>query len=418
MANQYKGIAYLRRKLAVKRERVLLRYKYYEQKDHHLPRNLLVPTELQNTFKAVLGWSSTAVDSMADCLSFRGFRNDNFNMQQIYEMNNPDVLFDSAILGALISSCDFIYISEDETGFPRLQVIDGANATGIIDPITNMLEEGYAVLKRDEYEKPTTEAYFIPGKTYIYTKDEKNPVVFSHYAPYPLLVPIIYRPDSRRPFGHSRLSRACMSAQNNANDTLLNMSICSEANSFPQKYVLGMDEDAENINEGHRAALSDFLQINRGSGGGVPTVGQFAQAQLSAYVEELETWAGIFAAECDLTTSDLGFHIENTSDADNYAISHSKLQNKAFKAQRNFGVGFLNAGYLAACVRDKYPYKRKQVYQTKVLWEPIFTPGASTIAAIGDAAVKVNQAVPGYFGDKNLRDLTGMDSDNSTGGSF
>jgi hypothetical protein len=29
----------------------------------------------------------------------------------------------------------------------------------------------------------------------------------------------------------------------------------------------------------------------------------------------------------------------------------------------------------------------------------------------GDAAIKVNQAVPGYFNTNNLRDLTGIDSD-------
>ena len=31
---EYKGIAYLRRKLALKQTRVLLRYEYYEMKNH------------------------------------------------------------------------------------------------------------------------------------------------------------------------------------------------------------------------------------------------------------------------------------------------------------------------------------------------------------------------------------------------
>ena len=29
---------------------------------------------------------------------------------------------------------------------------------------------------------------------------------------------------------------------------------------------------------------------------------------------------------------------------------------------------------------------------------------------IGDAAIKINQAVPGYFGSENLCDLIGIDS--------
>lgn len=420
MANQYKGIAYLRRKLSVKRGRVLMRYKYYEMKDSHQPRNLMVPPALRSKFRFVSGWCTKSVDSLADRLQFRGFDNDNFDMDTIYKMNNADVLFDSAILGALISSCDFIYISRDEFGNPRLQVIDGANATGIIDPITNMLIEGYAVLKRDpDTDKPILEAYFVAGQTVIY-ENGLNPYSVSNPAPYPLLVPIINRPDAKRPFGHSRISRACMSYQDNTKDALMNMCICSEVNSFPQKYILGMDPDADPL-DGEQASMARFLQVFRSSDQSVPnpTVGQFAQAQMTPYIDEIKTYASLFAGETGLTTDDLGFTTANPASYDAIRASHESLRLAARKAQRSLGIGFMNAGYLAACLRDNYSYKRNQIYQTKPLWEPIFEPDASAIGLIGDAAVKVNQAVPGYFGDKNLRDLTGMDSDNSSaGGSF
>lgn len=419
MANQYKGIAYLRRKMSVKRSRVLMRYKYYEMKDSHQPRNLMVPPSLRSKFRFVSGWCTKAVDSLADRLQFRGFDNDNFDMGTIFQMNNSDVLFDSAILGALISSCDFIYISQDEFGNPRLQVIDGANATGIIDPITNMLEEGYAVLQRDpDTDKPILEAYFVAGETVIYQNGMK-PYSVSNPAPYPLLVPIINRPDAKRPFGHSRISRACMSYQNNTKDALMNMCICSEVNSFPQKYIIGMDPDADPL-DGEQASMSRFLQVFRSSDQSAPnpTVGQFAQAQMTPYIDEIKTYASLFAGETGLTADDLGFTTANPASYDAIRASHESLRLAARKAQRSLGIGFINAGYLAACLRDNYSYKRNQIYQTKPLWEPIFEPDASAIGLIGDAAVKVNQAVPGYFGDKNLRDLTGMDSDNSTGGSF
>ena len=419
MANQYKGIAYLRRKMSVKRSRVLMRYKYYEMKDSHQPRNLMVPPSLRSKFRFVSGWCTKAVDSLADRLQFRGFDNDNFDMGTIFQMNNADVLFDSAILGALISSCDFIYISQDEFGNPRLQVIDGANATGIIDPITNMLEEGYAVLQRDpDTDKPILEAYFVAGETVIYQNGMK-PYSVSNPAPYPLLVPIINRPDAKRPFGHSRISRACMSYQDNTKDALMNMCICSEVNSFPQKYIIGMDPDADPL-DGEQASMSRFLQVFRSSDQSAPNpaVGQFAQAQMTPYIDEIKTYASLFAGETGLTADDLGFTTANPASYDAIRASHESLRLAARKAQRSLGIGFINAGYLAACLRDNYSYKRNQIYQTRPLWEPIFEPDASAIGLIGDAAVKVNQAVPGYFGDKNLRDLTGMDSDNSTGGSF
>ena len=82
----------------------------------------------------------------------------------------------------------------------------------------------------------------------------------------------------------------------------------------------------------------------------------------------------------------------------------------ARKAQRSFGTGFLNAGYLAACVRDEFAYRRRQVYLTKPLWEPIFEPDTAMLSGIGDGAIKLNQAVPGYFNKDNLRNITGIEA--------
>ncbi len=84
----------------------------------------------------------------------------------------------------------------------------------------------------------------------------------------------------------------------------------------------------------------------------------------------------------------------------------------ARKAQRTFGSGFLNAGFLAACIRDGVPYRRDQLYMTTPQWEPVFEPDAAALGLIGDGAAKVNQAVPGYFGANNIRRLTGVPMDN------
>ena len=91
------------------------------------------------------------------------------------------------------------------------------------------------------------------------------------------------------------------------------------------------------------------------------------------------------------------------------AACYESLRLKAKKAQRTFGSGFLNVGYLAACLRDNYPYEREAVYMTKPLWEPIFEPDASCIGLLGDGLIKINQAVPGYVTRENLRDLTGIE---------
>lgn len=401
----YKGREYLQNRLELKRHRVLLRYKYYDMKNSIKYFRSLIPADFM-WMAETLGWCGKAVDSLADRLSFREFRNDNFDLNSIYAMNNGDILPDSAMLSALIASCCFVYISEDIDGYPRLQVIDGANATGDPDPITGMLKEGYAVISRDKYNNPDVTAYFVAGRTEYY-QGSRLIRMDSNMAPYPLLVPIIYRPDAMRPFGHSRISRACMNLMQGALRTLLRSEVSAEFYSFPQKYVTGLDPDAERL-DNWRATISSFLSFDKGENGDSPKLGQFAQQSMSPFTEQLRTFASLFAGETGLTLDDLGFVTDNPSSADAIKASHENLRLAARKAQKTFGSGLLNVGFLAACVRDQYSYSRQQFYLTKAAWDPVFEPDAAMLSGIGDGIGKINQAIPGYFGHMNTQDLTGI----------
>ena len=404
----YRGMAYLRRKLACKRQRVGLRYRYYEMKNSVRELNLVIPAEFK-AIGACLGWCGKAVDSLGDRLIFRTFRNDNFDLNTIYQMNNPDILFPSAVQSALIAACSFIYLDLGEDGFPRMQVIDGGNATGVLDDTTGLLIEGYAVLQRDDLGNPTREVYLRAGETWYYDKGQR-PRMEPNPAPYPLLVPILYRPDARRPFGHSRITRACMQIMQGALRTIKRSEISAEFYSYPQKYVLGLSPDAEPMDKS-RATISSFLQFGKDDAGDHPVVGQFQQQSMSPYTEQLRTFAALFSGETGLTLDDLGFVTDNPSSAEAIKASHENLRLAARRAQATFGSGLLNAGYLAACLRDNFAYQRRQLYLTKPVWEPVFEPDAAMLSSIGDGAYKINQAVPGYFGADNLRDLTGVDAE-------
>lgn len=399
------GISYLRSKCAKKRHRVDLRYEYYEMKHIAPDLHISTPKEIY-WLQQKLGWCAKAVDALADRLQFREFRYDNFDLTTIYQLNNSDILMDSAIRSALIASCCFIYVSADADGFPRLQVIDGANATGIIDPITGMLSEGYAVLDRDEYGKPTTEAYFVPGRTDIYKANvfSYSVAVSSNYC---ALVPVIHRPDAKRPFGHSRISRTCMDLQDSAVRTIKRSEISAEFYSYPQKYVTGLSDAAEI--DTWKATISSMMMFTKDEDGDKPSVGQFSQQSMAPHTEQLRMFASMFGGETGLTLDDLGFASGNPSSAEAIKAAHENLRMAARKAQANFATGFINAGIVAASIRDAFPYWRKAFYRTKVIWEPLFEPDATQLSAIGDGAIKINQAIPDYMGQNNLYDLTGID---------
>ena len=408
---ELRGIDYLRKKLSLYQSRVNLRYKYYAMQHYRAPIGITIPAHVRAKYRATLGWTAKGVDCLADRLVFREFTNDDFNVTEIFDRNNPDILFDSAILAALIGSCCFIYISKGEDDEVRLQVIEASNATGVIDPITGLLVEGYAVLARDDYNQPTLEAYFEPNATHFIPKNGK-PYSVANEAGIPLLVPVIHRPDAVRPFGRSRITRSGMYYQKEAEQTFERANITAEFYSWPQKYIIGLDPDAEQL-ETYKATVSSLLTISASDSGEKPSIGQFTTASMSPFTEQLRTAAAGFAGEMGLTLDDMGFVSDNPSSVEAIKASHENLRLAGRKAQRSLGAGLLNVAYVAACLRDDFHYERSQFVRTTVKWEPLFEADANTMTMIGDGVVKLNQALPGYINAETIRDLTGIAGDMS-----
>jgi hypothetical protein len=203
---------------------------------------------------------------------------------------------------------------------------------------------------------------------YIYSGGKQQDV-YTSKAPYALLVPVIYRPDARRPFGHSRISRANMSQVRYAARVLWRSEVSAEFYSFPQKYVLGMDKKSQFNNR--LATLSSFLRIDKDSNGDHPVVGQFQQQSMLPYTEQLKMIASVFAGENGLTLDDLGFSTANPTTREAIQAAHETLRDTAENAQSCFGSAFLNVGYLAACLRDDHAYSRSLLYQTRPVWKPV-----------------------------------------------
>lgn len=405
------GIEKLRKKLKFKRTRGLLRYEYYEEKQRAADLGISTPEGLE-WFSCVNGWCTKAVDGLADRLQFDQFENDNFKFKEMFDQNNPDIFFDDAILSALITSCSFVYISKGAgEGRVRFQIIDGTNATGVLDDFTKLLVEGYAVLDRDDKGNPISEAYFTPGKTEVYTKGSDQVAVETFKCDYCALVPIIYKPDARRPFGHSRISRACMEYAKAAMRTLKRTEISAEFYSFPQKYATGLSQDAE-LMDSWKATMSAMLTFTKDEDGERPTLGQFQQGSMAPHVEELKSIASMFAGETGLTLDDLGFVTSNPSSAEAIKAAHEGLRLIAAKAQRCFAVGFKNVGYIGACLRDNQDYTREEIFETRVAWRPVFEPDAATLSLIGDGVLKLNQAMQNgndYINEDRMRRLTGIE---------
>ena len=157
--------------------------------------------------------------------------------------------------------------------------------------------------------------------------------------------------------------------------------------------------------------MSAMLRFDKDEDGHSPTLGQFTQQSMSPYTEQLRMAAAMFSGETGLTLDDLGFVTDNPSSAEAIKAAHETLRLIARKAQRSYETSFANIGYIAASVRDEMPYARTLVPAMKGIWLPVFEPDAAMLSSIGDGAIKMNQAIPGYFTRGNMKELTGIESD-------
>ncbi|HGA1177806.1 hypothetical protein Q7V18_02120 [Streptococcus suis] len=407
----YKGMSYLRKKLALYQSGVKKRYRFYAMADRDNTKSFIIPDNVKSMYNSVMGWTAHSVDALADRIIFREFANDNFEATEIFDANNPDIFFDTAIQSALIASCCFVYLVPNPDGLPKMQVIEASKATGVIDTTTFLLTEGYAILEVDENDNPVLEAYFTKDVTWYYPK-VANPYSISNPTGQPLLVPIIHRPDAVRPFGRSRITRAGMYNQLAAKRTLERAEVTAEFYSFPQKYVLGTSQDADPM-EKWKTTVSSLLEITKDDDGDSPNVGQFNTASMAPFIDQLRMYASLFAGGSGLTMDDLGFPSDNPSSVEAIKAAHENLRAAGRKAQRSIASGLLNVAYVAVCLRDRYQYTREQFLNTKIKWEPLFEADANMLTLIGDGAIKLNQALPGYINAETIRDLTGIEGDMS-----
>ena len=161
-----------------------------------------------------------------------------------------------------------------------------------------------------------------------------------------------------------------------------------------------------------QATMSAMLTFTKDEDGDRPTLGQFQQGSMSPHVEQLKSTASMFAGETGLTLDDLGFVTSNPSSAEAIRAGHEGLRLMAAKAQRCFSVGFKNVGYSGACMRYGVAYEREELFETRILWRPVFEPDAAALSLIGDGAIKLNQAMADggtYINEDRMRRLTGIE---------
>ena len=393
-----------------KRYRNVLRTTYYEGKQLFRDFGISIPPQLRS-FEPTLGWVAKGVDALVDRTHFEGFvssgEND-FGVSEIVFDNNLEDEFQQSFTSSAMHACSFLTVTHGGDGEPDVLVLPHAadEATALWDSRKRALSAFMAVTSWDA-GSPDGLLMMTPERVYRFTKVDgkwfgkfdKNPVGQV------LAVPLPYKPELKRPFGHSRISRAAMSITDAALRTVLRAEVSSEFYSSPQRWVLGADVEAFAGDNKWKAVMGRLLALERDEDGEVPQVGQFAAASPQPHTDQLRMWASLFAGEMGLSLNSLGIVQDNPSSAEAMYAAKEDLITDAIRATSTWGRSLVKAMHLAVMLRDGLDSVPAGLKDMRAQFTD---PSMASPSAQADAFVKRAQVIPGFAESEVGLEMAGL----------
>ncbi|MBI0150335.1 phage portal protein [Bifidobacterium sp. M0353] len=390
----------LLRRLLEKRGRNRLRSKYYDGRNELKDIGYSLPPVAKD-IEIVVGWPEKAVEALANRVVLDGVTmQDGSDLSRkvadLLDENDLRNTATSAHADALVHSCSFIAVLRGDTsiGEPEaiIQEFSADNATGIWDKRRHGLSSALLFEVTDD------------GKTVqsIYLMDYEHTVVIVPAGPgYQVYdctpntgrIPcelLAYKPDAKRPFGRSRISRTVMSLTDSAVRTFLRSEMQAELYSVPPRYFLGVEPELfrdENDNEipTWKLMMDHILAIPKDKDGEKPEVGQFPQYSFEPHSAQLRQTASMFAAATSMPPDMMGVLTDNPSSAEAIDKAQKELCLAAEQCQSWFGPAWERIIDRA----QKLAGPDGSVQAVACQWRNPSTPSR---AAAADAAVKLVQA--------------------------
>jgi hypothetical protein len=407
--------------LNLKMERNLLRASYYDGKRAIKQVGTVIPPQYFR-LGLVLGWSAKAVDILARRCNLDGFvwpDGDlaSLGMAELMEANSLKTEISAALIASLQHGPAFLINTRGEAGEPDslIHVKDALNATGDWNGRTRRLDNLLSVLGRDDESKPNSLALYLNGRTIVAEKEAGRWSVDTSEHPWGVPAEVMaYKPQPRRPFGASRISRPVMSLHDQALRTVVRMEGNADVYSFPQMLLLGADESIFKNPDGSQKAS---WQIALGRVFGVPDdddaevpradVKQFSAASPEPHLAQLNALAKMFAREASLPDTSVAItDVANPTSADAYDASQNELIAEAEGATDDWTPPLRRAIVRALAIQNGLTEIPAALGTIDAKWR---NPRFLSRAAMADAGMKQLAAVPWLAESEVGLELLGLD---------
>lgn len=323
----------LLRRLYRKRQRNRLRSKYYDGRNalHDIGYSL---PPVAKDIHIVVGWPAKAVEGLANRVRLDGVIPDDggdlsSTIDALMDDNDLPQLAQSVHTDAFVHSCSFVAVlaGDTEAGEPDaiIQEFTADTATGEWDKRRKRLKTALLFDTDDEYDEVTACYLMHYEQTVVIEPDNAGWHVAGRYDNVAGRIPcelFAFKPDAKRPFGHSRIDRAVMSLTDSAVRTFLRAEIQAELYSVPARYFLGVTEDMFTDDDGNmvpkwQIMLDQVLALpTNARTGQTPQVGQFQQASFEPHLAQLRQTATMFASATSLPPDAMGVLTDNPSSAE------------------------------------------------------------------------------------------------------
>ncbi|MCA1674074.1 MAG: phage portal protein [Actinobacteria bacterium] len=376
-----------------------LRDAYYDGEQVVTDLGIAIPPQLRG-LHTVLGWPQLAVDAVHERLDVEGFRfldsdDADDDMWAIWQANNLDEEGPLAHLDALIAGRSYVVVGTAETEFPLMTVESPRNMSGRWNSRTRRVREALQVYD-DEGEQEA--ALYLPDETITLHRSRNQWEIAERDRHNLGMVPVLRMANRQRTHdrsGWSEITEPVMSVTDAGCRTLLGLEVAREFYGSPQRFVLGVSEEAFQDSAGNTKTawetyIGRILALERDEEGNLPQVGQFQPYNPAVYADIINMYADIMASITGLPASYLGKSTDNPASADAIRMSTDRLVQRAKRRQRSYEGAWEAAMRLALAFRTgTVPDLATQI---ETIWRnpEIPTPGATT-----DAVTKQIQA--GYL---------------------
>lgn len=383
-----------------------LRMKYYLGQNTLKDLGISIPPQLKNT-ETVIGWPAKAVDMLAARSMFDGFvsegeGDDPLGLRPILVANQFDAAYEQAVRSELIHCSAFWTVTKGDGSLGEPEVLismrSATFAAALWDYRKRRIRSGLAIIDvtRDYPHDPTAITMYLDDWVITCERGDSNDwrVVDRLENPLgrPLMEPMAFLPDFYRPFGRSRITREVMSITDSAQRGALRAEVLMEANTAPQKLLLGADDDAFDM-EKWTAYITSFLAVTKDQDGGTPSVVQLPQLTPQGAISYMQHLAMRFAGATGVPVSSLGLVQENAASAESMWAAKDDLVTTAQSLNRGNRIALVNVARMAVALRDGVGLGELPV-EALSLQARFRNPSMPSVVSQSDAMVKQISAIP------------------------